>query len=222
MSIICSETMFYSCALKYAITSQTALARCISCHLSSNNFQSTDIHFFRSLPSIPSTITPSLVARSSLLHDYPSQTYSFTTVTMETDDADFLTEPYECNDPANEPRPDSVVYTDIFRDLQDLNKTAASLLRQPLEDSQFQSGITKGLIKEITKRTKEDFPDQVKFAIVGDMSAGKQVQILRCKNEADMLIGKSSLLNSILSIGTIARKVMLLLHQPTCTCTHTY
>jgi hypothetical protein len=89
---------------------------------------------------------------------------------MATDIAALYTDkPYEC---INEPRPDSVVYTAIFRDLQALNREAASLLRAPLEDSKFQNGITRGLIKEVTKRTKEDFPDQVKFAIVGDMKAG--------------------------------------------------
>lgn len=91
---------------------------------------------------------------------------------METEIDDFYTDSYDCNDPANEPRPVSVVYTAGFRELQELNKKAASLLREPLENSKFQNGITKGLIKEIAKRTKEDTPDQVKFAIVGDMSAG--------------------------------------------------
>jgi hypothetical protein len=89
---------------------------------------------------------------------------------METEIADFYTEPYDCN--IHEARPDNVVYTASFRELQNLNKVAASVLRKPLEDSKFQSRLTKGLIKEITKRTKEDFPDQVKFAIVGDMKAG--------------------------------------------------
>ena len=83
--------------------------------------------------------------------------------------------PYDCNDPRNEARPNTVVYTTVFRDLQRLNKEAASLLRKPLEDSKFQNGITKGLIKEIIKRTKEDFPDQIKFAITGDMKAGEHV-----------------------------------------------
>jgi hypothetical protein len=89
---------------------------------------------------------------------------------MQTDiSAHYTTSPYEC---INEARPDSVVYTAIFRDLQVLNIEAASLLRKPLEDSNFQNSITRGLTKEIAKRTKEDFPDQVKFAVVGDMKAG--------------------------------------------------
>jgi hypothetical protein len=83
---------------------------------------------------------------------------------------------YDCNDPRNEARPSSVVYTTTFHDLQKLNKEAATLLRKPLENSKFQNGITRSLIKEITKRTKEDFPDQVKFSIVGDMKAGEYVR----------------------------------------------
>lgn len=113
---------------------------------------------------------------------------------MDPDADDFYVDPYDCDDPANEPRPISVVYTTGFKALQELNRKATSLLREPLENSKFQNAITKGLIKELVKRTKEDAPDQVKFAIVGDMSAGK-----------------SSLLNSILSIGTIARKVNIAL-----------
>lgn len=89
---------------------------------------------------------------------------------METDiESHFTTTSYDCT---KEPRPDSVVYTAVFRELQDLNREAASLLRKPLEDSKFQNGITRGLVREITKRTKEGFPDHVKFAIVGDMKAG--------------------------------------------------
>ena len=107
---------------------------------------------------------------------------------METEIADFYTEPYDCN--IHEARPENVVYTAGFRELQNLNKAAASILRKPLEESKFQNSMTKGLTKEINKRTKEDFPDQVKFAIVGDTKAGK-----------------SSVINSILSMGTIARKV---------------
>jgi len=89
---------------------------------------------------------------------------------METEIADFYTEPYDCNQ--HEARPDNVVYTSGFRELQDLNKVAASILRKPLEDSRFQNSITKSLMGKIAKRTKEDYPDQVKFAIVGDMKAG--------------------------------------------------
>jgi hypothetical protein len=97
---------------------------------------------------------------------------------MEDDIDDFYTDPYECDDPANEPRPTSVVYTTGFQSLQELNRKATSLLREPLENSKFQNGITNDLIKEIAKRSKEDTPDEVKIAIVGDMSAGEYLDRL--------------------------------------------
>jgi hypothetical protein len=54
---------------------------------------------------------------------------------METEiDSLFTTTSYDC---MKEPRPESVVYTSIFRELRDLNREAASQLRTPLEDSKF-------------------------------------------------------------------------------------
>lgn len=91
---------------------------------------------------------------------------------MDLDGDAFEAEAYDCNDPTNEPRPDSVVYTEIFRDLRKHNKEATQLLREPLLNSKFQNVITHGLKQEITKRTKEDFPDTVTLAVVGDMQAG--------------------------------------------------
>ena len=102
---------------------------------------------------------------------------------METEIADFYTEPYDCK--IHEARPENVVYTASFRELQNLNKVAASVLRKPLEDSKFQNGITKSLIKEIAKRTKEDFPDEVRFAIVGDMKAGEYDRGWKCESISD-------------------------------------
>lgn len=105
---------------------------------------------------------------TSTAHKHPSIQPSI----MEIDTDDYQTEAYDYNDYNNEPRPDSVVYTQIFRDLKDLNKEAAELLREPLINSKFQNAITHGLKQEIAKRTKEDFPDEVTFAVVGDMKAG--------------------------------------------------
>lgn len=105
---------------------------------------------------------------------------------MELDD--IFTEPYDVEQ--NEPRPDSVVYTEIFKELQSHGKRAVALLREPLAESGFQNVITSGLLREIVRRTKHEDSEQVMFAVAGDMKAGK-----------------SSVINSILSIGTIARKV---------------
>lgn len=88
---------------------------------------------------------------------------------MDADIDDYQTESYNYND---EPRPDSVIYTEIFSDLKTCTREAANLLRQPLANSTFQSPITAGLQKEVAKRTKEDFPDQATFAVIGDMKAG--------------------------------------------------
>lgn len=89
---------------------------------------------------------------------------------MEDDFDDYQTETYDFND---ERRPDSVVYTEVFRELKACNQKAVDLLREPLANSTFQNPITAGLKKEIAKRTKEDFPEQATFAIIGDMKAGK-------------------------------------------------
>jgi hypothetical protein len=71
-----------------------------------------------------------------------------------------------------EPRPDSVVYTEIFRDLQDLDTKAIALLRGPLKKSKFSNFITTGLLKDIENRTKHAQSEQVIFAVAGDMKAG--------------------------------------------------
>jgi hypothetical protein len=73
---------------------------------------------------------------------------------------------------ANEPRPDSVVYTEIFRDLQVLDIKVISLLREPLEKSKFSNFITSGLLKDIENRTKHAQSEHVTFTVAGDMKAG--------------------------------------------------
>lgn len=102
--------------------------------LSDTHIQSTD--------NIPSTFPPFLTApphspcyttNSSLLLQQHTST-AFTEMTETEIDSRYTTTPYEC---INEPRPDSVVYTAGFRELQELNREAASLLRKPLEDSKF-------------------------------------------------------------------------------------
>jgi hypothetical protein len=79
-------------------------------------------------------------------------------------------EPYDCN--AAEPRPDSVVYTEIFKDPKRSTSNAVALPREPLEKSSFKNAITEGLLKEIGKRTEEEFPDQIVIGFAGNMSAG--------------------------------------------------
>lgn len=89
---------------------------------------------------------------------------------------DPCTEPYDVQ--ANEPRPDSVVYTEIFRDLQALHTKAIALLQEPLEKSKFRNYITNGLLQDIENRTKHAQSEQVTFAVAGDMKAGTSHRIL--------------------------------------------
>lgn len=101
---------------------------------------------------------------------------------MDAEPDDYQTESYNYND---EPRPDSVIYTEIFSDLKSCTREAANLLRQPLATSTFQSPITAGLQKEVAKRTKEDFPDQAAFAVIGDMKAGESCTEPACLGKTD-------------------------------------
>jgi len=89
---------------------------------------------------------------------------------MNMDVDSYYTDPYDAR--ANEPLPKSVVYTEAFGELLDHNKKAVARLRDPLVHSQFTNVITNGLKTEIAKRAKDERPDQVMFAVVGDMKAG--------------------------------------------------
>ncbi|KAK4550562.1 hypothetical protein LTR36_000141 [Oleoguttula mirabilis] len=107
----------------------------------------------------------------------------------DTEDDVFYTDPYDFNDARNEPRPDSVIYQPIFKELKELNQECASLFSDPLTESPYHNIITTGLLRDVQNRTKQDFPEEAMFAIAGDMESGK-----------------SSVINSILSLGVIARK----------------
>jgi ribosome biogenesis GTPase A len=64
------------------------------------------------------------------------------------------------------------------------------LLREPLEKSTYTDPIVEGLKTLLKKRSRVRFPDEVRVALVGDMASGK-----------------SSLINSLLGVGILARKV---------------
>ena len=104
---------------------------------------------------------------------------------IDADIDDCYTEAYDVN--ANEPRPDSVVYTEIFRDLQNLHTQTVALLRGPLEKSKFRNYITDGLLQDIENRTKHAQSDEVTFAVAGDMKAGTSQQDFGEANIADKL-----------------------------------
>jgi hypothetical protein len=99
-------------------------------------------------------------------------------------DADkYYTEPYDARH--NEPLPESVVYTEAFGELLNHNKKAVALLRDPLVHSQFNNVITNGLKTEIAKRAKDEHPEQVMFAVVGDMKAGTYSRWELCEAPAN-------------------------------------
>lgn len=63
------------------------------------------------------------------------------------------------------------------------------LLQGPLEQSTYTDPNVEGLKLLLRERSKARFPDEVRIALVGDMASGK-----------------SSLINSLLSVGILARK----------------
>jgi ribosome biogenesis GTPase A len=64
------------------------------------------------------------------------------------------------------------------------------LLREPLDESSYTDPNVEALKSLLKDRSKSRFPDEVRIALVGDMASGK-----------------SSLINSLLSVGVLARKV---------------
>ncbi|KAK4632072.1 hypothetical protein CLAFUR4_03722 [Fulvia fulva] len=101
-------------------------------------------------------------------------------------DVDYY-EPYDCNE--SEPFPDSVVYKPVFETLKTHSRRVVYILHDVLAASSYENKVTKDLLEEAKKRLKDNVSGQTMFAVSGDMAAGK-----------------SSVINSILSIGTIARK----------------
>ena len=91
---------------------------------------------------------------------------------MDEDLAQAVVEPYDCNDPRNEPLPDIIVYQPVFGKLKASIKEAVELLRVPLANSPYKNMITKGLDDEIKHRTKENASEAVMFAVVGNMGSG--------------------------------------------------
>ena len=89
-----------------------------------------------------------------------------------TDELDYQ-EGYDCTDPRNEPRPDSVVFRQQFKDLNDKIREAGDLLLSPLQNSHYHNAVTKGLLNEVENRIRKECSDEVKFAVAGDMAAGE-------------------------------------------------
>jgi ribosome biogenesis GTPase A len=75
------------------------------------------------------------------------------------------------------------IVTDKFGEILDL-------LREPLDESSYTDPNVEALKSLLKDRSKARFSDEVRIALVGDMASGK-----------------SSLINSLLSVGVLARKV---------------
>ncbi|KAK5727636.1 hypothetical protein LTR17_012596 [Elasticomyces elasticus] len=92
-------------------------------------------------------------------------------------------------DAKQETLPDSPVFTPEFAKLTQGIKDLVQSLRGPLEDSEYSDRVVEGLLQEVENRTQSNYPEEVRIALIGDMKAGK-----------------SSVINSILSTGMIARQ----------------
>ncbi|KAI7283939.1 hypothetical protein KC345_g2620 [Hortaea werneckii] len=103
---------------------------------------------------------------------------------------DYCHPPYDCNDEKNEKRPRNAIYQPEFIELKKLIREVTDLLCQPLLQTDYRNAITNALLTDAQKRTRETTSEETLYAVSGDMNSGK-----------------SSVINSILSIGTIARKV---------------
>ncbi|EMC96700.1 hypothetical protein BAUCODRAFT_122676 [Baudoinia panamericana UAMH 10762] len=92
-------------------------------------------------------------------------------------------------DAKTEKLPNSPVFTPEFVNLKDRISELLKLLADPLKQTAYKDAFIDGLLQEVHDRTRSDFPEEVRIALIGSMKAGK-----------------SSVINSILSSGMIARQ----------------
>jgi hypothetical protein len=108
---------------------------------------------------------------------------------MDPDDGRYDWVPaYDISEIEKEPRPDHAIYQQPFSDLKEAIKNVAAALLEPLERTQLEIPVVAILKEEIERQTTETYSVEAKFIVVGDMGSGK-----------------SSAINSILGLGSVAR-----------------
>lgn len=107
------------------------------------------------------------------------------TLKMEHDDD--MIAAYDVN---NEQLPNCPTYHPSFKLVTENFDEIHRLLREPLDEGDYTDSNVEGLKSLLKTRSKTRFPDEVRIALVGDMASGK-----------------SSLINSLLNVGILARKV---------------
>lgn len=75
-------------------------------------------------------------------------------------------------DAGRESLPPSKVFTPEFKDMLVEIQKIIGLLIEPIASSSNRSPVTEGLLEEIVRRTKGDYPEEVRIAIVGAMKSG--------------------------------------------------
>ncbi|KAK3671101.1 hypothetical protein LTR78_009062 [Recurvomyces mirabilis] len=103
------------------------------------------------------------------------------------EDEDGAIQPYDAV--LQERLPESPVYSTTFRELKNHIKNFVDLLLRPIQETEYRNAVIGGLKEKVEKRSKGGSPENVCIALIGQMAAGK-----------------SSVINSLLSIGIIARQ----------------
>ncbi|KAK6004058.1 hypothetical protein QM012_008908 [Aureobasidium pullulans] len=92
-------------------------------------------------------------------------------------------------DVSTELPPDCPIYHSSFKIVTEKFDEILRLLREPFDESDYSDPNVEGLESLLRNRSKTRYPDEVRIALVGDMASGK-----------------SSLINSLLFVGVLARK----------------
>ena len=108
---------------------------------------------------------------------------------MDNDVHDEEVPPYDAFDRRNEGPPDHVVYLPVHQNLEASFGEVAEMLDSVLRNTPYKGAVVQSLRQEIARRTTTKQSDDVMFAVTGNMASGK-----------------SSVINSILSSGMLARK----------------